>query len=233
MKLKDPTRRRQNLGYAIGIAVGLGCLAVFLWPSQEQLHALGPMNTGHENFRCESCHVPAPGTTRQQLQATVRYWLGWRETPVDFGHQDVSNAVCLRCHERPNDRHPVYRFLEPRFAKAREQIEPQLCVSCHLEHRGQRVTLTDTGYCSTCHKETTLKRDPMDIPHERLIAEDRWETCLGCHDFHGNHLMKTKTRVEEVWPQAQLRAYFNGGPSPYPKALHHPAKKESDHAKRR
>ena len=70
------------------------------------------------------------------------------------------------------------------------------------------MTLTDTGYCSTCHKETTLKRDPIDIPHERLIAGDRWETCLGCHDFHGNHLMKTKTRVEEVWPQAQLRAYF-------------------------
>ncbi|MGH8469197.1 MAG: hypothetical protein ACREVY_09530 [Gammaproteobacteria bacterium] len=45
--------------------------------------------------------------------------------------------------------------------------------------------------------------------------------------------MKTKTRVEEVWPQAQLRAYFNGGPSPYPKALHHPAKKASDHVKRR
>ena len=82
--------------------------------------------------------------------------------------------------------------------------------ACRLEHRGQRVTLTDTGYCSTCHKETTLKRDPIHIPHERLIARDRWETCLGCHDFHGIHLMKTKTRVRRF---RRKRSYAPISPS--------------------
>ncbi len=222
-----PKRHRQNLGYALGISVGLTCLGVFLWPSQERLHALGPMNTGHEDFQCESCHKHAPGSTRQQLQATVRYWLGLRETPVDFGHQDVTNAVCLDCHDRPKDRHPVYRFLEPRFAKARNRIAPQHCVSCHREHQGQRVTLADTGYCATCHEDTQLKRDPIDVPHSRLIGEKRWETCLGCHDFHGNHVMQPPQVVQEAWTPEQIRRYFAGGPSPYPKKRYYQAKQET------
>lgn len=185
------------------------------------------MNTGHEDLKCKSCHKPAPGTVRQQLQANLRYVLGLRETAADFGQQDVGNEICLGCHDRPKDRHPVYRFLEPRFAKAREQIQPQFCISCHLEHQGKRVTREESGYCVNCHKETKLKKDPINISHEQLIAQDRWESCLGCHDFHGNHVMKTKRVVEEAWSPERVRAYFGGGPSPYPKELYYNAKKEA------
>ena len=35
---------------------------------------------------------------------------------------------------------PYFDFFEPRFAEAREKIQPQFCLSCHLEHSGKRVT---------------------------------------------------------------------------------------------
>jgi Cytochrome c3 len=228
MKRNTANRRRQNIGYATGILLGFGCFILLSLPEQQQLHARGPMNTGHENFKCVSCHKPAPGSIRQQIQASVNYWIGKRATQVDFGHRDVANEICLACHERPNDRHPVYRFVEPRFYKAREKLRPQFCISCHLEHQGRRVTLSDSSYCVTCHEETRLKNDPVDIPHEQLVRTDRWETCLGCHDFHGNHVMKTKTAVRKVWDSAKIQAYFEGGRSPYPRTVHHRAKTEKD-----
>jgi hypothetical protein len=222
-----PKRRRQNLGYAIGITVGLVCLGILLAPSQEKLHVRGPMNTGHEEFKCTSCHKPARGTLRQQLQANVRYLLGLREMAADFGQRDVTSEICLECHDRPKDRHPVYRFLEPRFAKARANLQPQFCISCHLEHHGRRVTRREIGYCVNCHKDTKLKNDPITISHADLITAEHWESCLGCHDFHGNHVMKTKTVVKEAFTPEQIRIYFEGGPSPYPKTLYYKAQKET------
>lgn len=219
-------RRRQILGYCLGAFAGAMCVLVLLLPGQEDFHVRGPMNTGHEGCGCESCHKPAAGTLRQQLQANVRYLLGQRETLVPFGHEDVTTEICLKCHERPNDRHPVFRFFEPRFVKARAALGPQLCTSCHLEHARKRVTLDDTGYCVNCHEETKLKKDPLDISHEQLIAADRWQTCLGCHDFHGNHVMKTATKVEQAFPPEKILAYFQGGPSPYPEKRQYKAKKE-------
>ena len=144
---------------------------------------------------------------------------------MDFGHQVVTNENCLACHERPNDRHPVYRFLEPRFLKAREALSPQFCVSCHAEHKGQRVTRTEIDYCVNCHKKTRLRKDPLDVSHERLIALKRWESCLGCHDFHGNHMMKTAKTVEAIIPAEKIRAYFQGGASPYGTERRYKAKK--------
>jgi hypothetical protein len=209
--------------------VGLLGLAVLLLPAYDKFHARGPMNSGHDTLKCESCHQDAPGSLRQQIQANLRYALRLRERLADFSHQDVSNENCLGCHERPNDRHPVYRFLEPRFLKARENLSPQLCVSCHTEHKGQRVTRTEIGYCVNCHKKTRLRKDPLDVPHDRLIALKRWESCLGCHDFHGNHIMKTKKTVEQIIPAEKIRAYFQGGASPYGDDRHYKAKKEINH----
>jgi len=184
------------------------------------------MNRGHETVACDGCHRPAPGTLRQQLQANVRYWLGVRATPADFGRSAVGDAVCLDCHDRPNDRHPVYRFLEPRFVKARQAIAPHHCLSCHAEHRGQRVTQPDIGYCVQCHRETRLRKDPLDMPHDRLIALKQWDSCLGCHDFHGNHIYRVPVEAERTVPADRIRGYFTGGPSPYGNTLHYQARKE-------
>ena len=219
-------RKRQYLAYLAGAFLGLAVLAFTVLPAGESSHAKGPMDTGHEKLACTDCHRNAPGSFRQQIQANLRYFLGQRETPVAFGRLPVGNENCLACHERPNDHHPVYRFLEPRFAKVREKLHPHACVSCHAEHQGRRVTLAETGYCVHCHKETRLRKDPLDVSHEKLIVLKLWDSCLGCHDFHGNHIMKTERSVEKATPVEKIRAYFEGGPSPYGDARYHKAKKE-------
>lgn len=221
-------RKRQNLAYWLGACLGLAILMFNALPAGEQFHAKGPLNTGHETLSCAACHQNAAGSFRQQIQANLRYALGQRDAPVDFGRKPVGNEACLGCHERPNDRHPVYRFLEPRFAQARDKLRPHQCASCHAEHNGKRVTLAEIGYCVQCHKDTKLRKDPLDVSHADLIAGKRWDTCLGCHDFHGNHIMKTEKSVEKVFPPEKIRAYFDGGTSPYGSARHHKAKKEAE-----
>jgi Cytochrome c3 len=229
MNKSTTTRKPQYLAYALGVIIGLLGLAVLLTPANDKFHVRGSMNSGHDTLKCVSCHQDAPGSLRQQIQANLRYALRLRERLADFGHQDVGNENCLTCHERPNDRHPAYRFLEPRFLKAREALKPQFCDSCHTEHKGQRVTRAEIGYCVNCHKKTKLRKDPLDVPHDRLIALKRWESCLGCHDFHGNHIMKTKKTVDQVIPTEKIRAYFRGGKSPYGEDRHFKAKKEVNH----
>jgi hypothetical protein len=212
--MKQPTRRR--LGIATGILAGA---AVTLWlhaPGQAHLLAPGPMNTGHQSLACEACHVAAPGTVRQQLQTIARHWVTGDAHTGDLGFRAVTNAQCQSCHERPDDRHPVFRFLEPRFADARAAIHPEQCTSCHQEHAGARVTITDGTFCSHCHGSLDVKDDPLDTSHHTLVAAQRWDTCLGCHDYHGNHGLLAPHRLEQAIAPAAIQAYLRGGRSPYP-----------------
>lgn len=202
--------------------MGLACLVVFFLPGQERLRQRGPMNTGHDSVACASCHTQAPGSIRQQIQANTRFILGLRKTTVDFGHLPVQNDQCLACHERPNDTHPIFRFLEPRFAEARQTIAPQNCVSCHREHNGVRVT-AEPSFCSSCHQELRLRKDPLSITHEQLVKDEKWQTCLGCHDYHGNHPMNAPTSLRDTIPIARILDYMDGGRSPYPGPVRHKA----------
>lgn len=213
----DPThriRRRRRLGAALGSALGGLAVAAILWPGLQQLRTPGPMNVGHEPLECASCHRAAPGTTRQQLQSNARSAIGLRTASVDFGSRPVGNDVCQGCHERPNDRHPVYRFLEPRFAEARAAIAPHECTSCHGEHVGRRATV-EPDACRHCHAELSLASDPIAPTHADLVADGEWTTCLACHDFHGNHASAAPTTLAEALPEGAIRAYLAGGPSPY------------------
>jgi hypothetical protein len=212
--MKQPTRRR--IGVGTGVLVGLAITAWLNAPGQAQLRAPGPTNSGHAEVACESCHRWAPGTVRQQLQAIARHWIARDAAHVDLGFRAVGNAECESCHVRPDDRHPVYRFLEPRFAEARAAIHPEQCTSCHREHAGVRVTVSDGTYCRQCHADLAVDKDPLDVPHSALVSAERWETCLGCHDFHGNHGMKAPTRLADAIPVAAIRTYLRGGASPYP-----------------
>lgn len=221
-------RFRQYRAYKIGILIGIFVLGILVLPEYDNLHASGPMNTGHDALKCVSCHEKARGTLRQQIQANLRFILGRRENSADFVHFPVGNEQCLGCHVRPNDRHPVYRFLEPRFAKARANLSPHLCISCHAEHSGRRVSLTKIEYCQNCHKKTRLRKDPLDVTHVKLIELKLWSSCLGCHDFHGNHIMETPKKIKQIIPGEKIIAYFEGGSSPYGDKLRYKAKKEGD-----
>ena len=218
-----PERPLKLAAYALGAALATAALAAVVVPQAARFHAKGPANTGHAALECTDCHKEASGTTRQQLQAKVQYWLGGRASDLTFGHERVGNAQCADCHTREQDSHPVHRFLEPRFAEARAVLGADSCVSCHREHTGVRVTMPATA-CATCHGDLDLKREPLDVSHRELVARKDWDTCLGCHDFHGNHKRVAQTRLDAAFPASAIRDYLAGGPSPYGTELKYPTK---------
>jgi predicted CXXCH cytochrome family protein len=141
--------------------------------------------------------------------------LGLRETPVHVGHVPVDDETCAGCHDNPDDRHPIHRFAEPRFAEARRDIGADRCVSCHGEHGGGRVTVDGIGFCVECHAEMEVEDDPASPSHAELVADERWTTCLGCHDFHGNHVREVPNTLDAALGTDAIEHYFGGGPSPY------------------
>lgn len=221
-------RHKNRLGYAAGLVLGILFVSVLLSEENAAQHSPGPANTGHDKLICSDCHRQAPGSVRQQLQANLKHFLGLRKQQVYFGFNPVGNAYCLDCHDRPEDRHPVQRFNEPRFSEARAKLHPEQCIACHDEHQKTRVTLANTGFCQSCHTEFSLKHDPITVPHQTLAKHQRWETCLGCHDFHGNHKMTVPTDLLQAIPADKIIAYFKGADSPYPGTIRYKAKEKLD-----
>jgi len=217
--------RYKLIAYLTGAVVVAAIVgAIVVMPASTRFHAKGPPNTGHETLPCGACHTEAPGTVRQQLQAKMQFLFGSRTTDVTFGTMRVQNDQCVSCHARDQDTHPVHRFLEPRFSKARAEIGADSCVSCHREHKGVRVTMAPTG-CASCHQNLDLKVDPLDVSHRVLVQRQEWTSCLGCHDFHGNHKRSTQTRMDTAYPAAAIADYFAGGPSPYGRDLKYTPKR--------
>jgi ferredoxin-NADP reductase len=214
-----PTNPGQKQNRKLAIITGFFLVLILniytVYSNEQALLCKGPMNKGHEKLTCNNCHAEAPGTTRQQIQANFKSLIGLREQPVDFGLKNVGNSQCLSCHERPTDRHPTHRFLEPRFAIAREKLHAENCESCHKEHNGVSISLNDFTYCKNCHQDFKVKNDPLDVPHEKLIKESKWKTCVQCHDYHGNHVRVTPVKLQDTIQYARIRIYWQGGQDPY------------------
>ncbi len=202
-------------GLIVGTVLGALFVVFLTFPQRNDLVAKGPMNTGHESIDCSECHLPARGSMAQQVSSNVYHWLRLRDSAMSFGSEDVTSDSCLECHERPDDRHPISRFLEPRFADARQQLEVYSCITCHTEHQGKRVTLPTIGYCVHCHQDTELENDPIRPAHAELVRTESWNTCLQCHDFHGNHKRDTPVSLMDGIPEERIWKYFHGAPSPY------------------
>lgn len=216
--------RTRPLAYVLGVGLAASAGAALTRPQLATFHAKGPLGPWHENVACEACHRPAPGSLRQQLQANLRYALGWRKAPVAFGTQPVDNQACVDCHVRSDDRHPTHLFLEPRFEKVRATLKPHQCVACHREHTSQRVTLNDLSFCGPCHDEVELKGDPIKPTHAELAKRNQFEGCLGCHDYHRNHAHKAPRKNEAALPIEAVRSYFQNGPDAYGRPLREPAR---------
>jgi hypothetical protein len=138
-----------------------------------------------------------------------------RQTGAEFGMQAVTSATCVQCHANSDDRHPPHRFLEPRFEKARAETGAQVCVSCHREHSGARVTIPAATYCVSCHQDLKVKNDKTSPTHEFLVQGKRWDTCMQCHDYHGNHKFAAPRRLQDAASIEALQKYLKNGPSPY------------------
>lgn len=211
-------RRSWSRSKWVVAALLIAFVSIGIWavPPGIGLRSKGTMNTGHENLKCESCHTPADGTLRQQLGHNARVALGILDDDwADVGHSHVSNTECQGCHDRPNDRHPVSRFEEIRFAEQRLTLGPHRCVNCRGEHTGQRIARVETGFCVNCHGDLDVANDPIDVPHSELVASGEWSTCLTCHDFHGNHVYDVPIKMENRLRLSEIQAYFEGGKDPY------------------
>ncbi len=201
--------------YRWGLIVAAIGGVVLLLPGRELWHAAGPFNTGHTKLECNECHSPAPGNFVGQAFNNLTHAVGLADSAPHFIYAPAGNEECLECHERPDDHHPLTEFMEPEFAEARQAMGVQFCVSCHQQHLGIRVSVAPRAVCQYCHDDMALRDDPIDTPHTTLISEQRWETCMGCHDFHGNHEGEVPTMMSEVLPEEQIQQYFDGGESPY------------------
>jgi hypothetical protein len=204
-------RRVAYRGGAVTATVAALVVAV---PATETWHAPGAMSPGHEPLGCVDCHVEAPGSVRQQVQQKVRFWLGAAHASAVFGTLPVDTQRCAECHERRADRHPVSRFLEPRFVEARAKAGAHRCAGCHVEHDGTRVS-AQPGLCQHCHQSLRLERDPLADSHASLVARAQWTSCLRCHDFHGNHRGTTPLTLNDAPSEAAIEDYFSMGRSPY------------------
>ncbi len=215
IKYLDLRHSTRVVSIAIAAFIATILVMTLLFQKNRSFLSRGELTIGHEELNCSDCHKPAKGTERQQLQANFRKLLNLRDKEVDFGLQNVTSSICLDCHERPDDRHPVHRFLEPKFAESRKEIHPENCESCHLEHQNKRVTINNLTYCQTCHEDTKLESDPLDVSHEELVKQNKWETCLQCHDYHGNHIMEVATVMKDTIPLMEVINYMDNGEDPY------------------
>jgi len=57
--------------------------------------------------------------------------------------------------------------------------------------------------------------DNVEPSHAELITNGAWETCLQCHDYHGNHLHDAPKRLSEGIPQETILNYLKGGADPF------------------
>jgi len=90
-KNKKQLFSNKRMSLVMGLIFGLIMIGFFTSPSNEIYLSKGDCNIGHENLECNDCHKEAPGTTRQQLQAKVKYWLSTNESNPTIGLNPVDN----------------------------------------------------------------------------------------------------------------------------------------------
>ena len=219
--------RSRKVAYSLSLLLVSATVLSLNSPNFSWLLAGGVATPGHENLECESCHTPAPGTHRQQIQANVQHWLGNREKAASFVHDYVTSESCADCHQRSADPHPIHRFLEPKFTDARVSQSVHQCTGCHLEHQGRRVTV-GADVCALCHGDTVVANDQIEPPHAVLIEEEQWSTCLRCHDFHDNHNYAPPRSLLEGLKDEQVEAHLNNGNSGYGETVHRASKERSE-----
>ena len=45
--------------------------------------------------------------------------------------------------------------------------------------------------------------------------QNKWDTCIQCHDFHGNHEMQVPEAIKDTISKKELNDYYRGGDDPF------------------
>ena len=210
----------------------LGSIAILVFICTHWLYNDTPFSTmgntirGHEQLHCADCHEESPGTVRQQIQAKIQFWLGNRGD-IAWQHSPINNKTCTDCHDQSDNVHASHLFLESKYEAQRAEFAPEQCVSCHQEHRNNRVNIQSMTFCSECHNDMQLETDSLKPPssptHDELVQANDWSSCLGCHDYHGNHIRETPIMYSERIPIQDIRTYIHNGNAIYGTNTLHPA----------
>ena len=61
----------------------------------------------------------------------------------------------------------------------------------------------------------SIENDPLEISHKELVVSKQWESCLQCHDYHGNHVRTTPHELKDTISRNSILEYFDGGKDPF------------------
>ena len=72
--------------------------------------------------------------------------------------------------------------------------------------------MNTTGqFCSTCHSDLGAIDKPIQPTHPELVAGERWDTCMRCHDYHGNHVREAPRTLEEAFDGRTVLRHLDSG----------------------
>ena len=72
---------RKRAGTIItSLVLSVWFILYFSSPENEHLLSPGCSESCHSTLACIECHEPAEGSTRQQIQANIKHWLGQRKS---------------------------------------------------------------------------------------------------------------------------------------------------------
>lgn len=148
---------------------------------QRSIFLPGETSNGHVLFEtsCQSCHE---------------------------GFKPVTNETCNRCHEAElaADVHGAKKFLDPRWAELRENLDVLTCTACHEEHVhmfGRGVHLKP-DLCMACHQGVI---EGELVSHDGFSPDGCWTA--GCHNFHDHRSISTgflRKNLDQPWILPEL-----------------------------
>lgn len=180
-----------NLLTKIGLAAGLGAVAIAAFIVPEYMIAPGKVITDHQHIAndCFACHTPLLGTSNQKCIACHKPAdIGRRTTtgtPIQAAqlrppfHQFLREDNCLACH---TDHAGVMRLqASQKFAHA--MLEPETrraCTSCHTPPKDS-LHVKVRSECSTCHRDTAWIPATFDHRKYFILDRDHDVACATCH----------------------------------------------------
>ena len=164
-----------------GVLAMLLIFGIFFYDVQGRQGALvsnGPLSTHHATFGkdCSTCHS---------------------------SFQGAPNEKCGTCHEKYGrelgrysfEMHYLYRTTD--FSRLQSSPNEQPCATCHGEHQGRNVSLTDVSdeQCTTCHEFGSFNTGHPQFEFARDSLQDRGNLAFP-HTVHVNQVMEEKDLVD-------------------------------------